>query len=151
MTSPQSVEALEARLDAIETRPSDGNLEDAAYAFRVLARDSIAALKEAQEAVPNAMIPAAQWREKGEPDPHGARYNCERAALVLGDLTDDELANAAYMNYDRALDIDAVLNRKPGYHPPIVWMTAVKDRIRWLSRQLLAASPAPPGGGKVGL
>lgn len=98
-----------------------------------------------------AGTPSSTWAATGEPDPHGDRYNCERAELALGDLTDDQLANGAFMNYDRPLDINAILNAEPGYHSPIAWMTAVKDRIRWLSRKLeeqtqqkaLAAWPAP--------
>ena len=65
--------------------------------------------------------PAARWREQGEPDPHGDQYNCERAKLCKGDLTDDELANAVYLN------------------PGIGNLTAAKERIRWLSRALVSA------------
>jgi len=52
----------------------------------------------------------------------------------MGNLTDDELANGAFLNYDRRPDIQDVINRKA--HSPIAWMTSVKDRIRWLSRSL---------------
>ncbi|WP_238874207.1 hypothetical protein [Achromobacter xylosoxidans] len=81
--------------------------------------------------------PGATWREKGEADPHGTRYNCERAALTLGTLTDDELANGAFLAYDRQPSVEELLSGK-GF-TPIVWMTAVKDRIRWLSRKLAEA------------
>lgn len=93
---------------------------------------------------------AATWRQQGEPDPHAGQYDCERAALTLGYLTDDELANGAFLNYDRRLDLSAPSAGKPGYHSPIVWMTAVKDRIRWLSRALESAraAPAAPAGEK---
>lgn len=77
--------------------------------------------------------PGAQWREKGEADPHGTRYECERAALAMGHMSDDEVANGAFLNYDN-FDARKLLARTPGYYPPISWMTAVKDRIRWLSR-----------------
>ncbi|WP_074769933.1 hypothetical protein [Paraburkholderia fungorum] len=90
----------------------------------------------------SATTPAAAWRTNGEADPHGSHYDCERAALTLGNLTDDELANGAFMNYDAKLSIDDMLNPKPGQHMPIVWMTAVKDRIRWLSRALVKAQGA---------
>lgn len=83
-----------------------------------------------------AGTPSSTWAASGEPDPHGDRYNCERAQLALGYLTDDQLANGAFMNYDRPLDIAAIQSNQPGYHSPIAWMTAVKDRIRWLSRKL---------------
>lgn len=97
----------------------------------------------AETSRPREDTPGAAWREAGKPDPHGTRYDCERAALAMGDLTDDELANGAFLNYDRKLDLDAVIARKPGYHPPIAWMEAVKDRIRWLSRKLEAATREP--------
>lgn len=62
---------------------------------------------------------AARWRANGQPDPHGKRYDCERAKLPHGDMTDDELANALFLkNYDIGI------------------ITAAKERIRWLSRQL---------------
>ena len=61
--------------------------------------------------------PGARWRGNGEADPHGSRYDCERSALLLGHLTDDELANIAYVE------------------PTAVNLAAMKDRIRWLSRQ----------------
>lgn len=83
--------------------------------------------------------PAARWRQEGEADPHAGHYDGERARLILGKLTDDELANGAFLEYDRRLDITRALAKDPDYHPPIVWMQAVKDRIRWLSRSLVAA------------
>lgn len=86
-----------------------------------------------------ASTPAATWRAAGEPDPHAGHYVGEREALTLGYLTDDELANGAFMNYDQRLSVQDMLAPKPGQHMPIVWMTAVKDRIRWLSRSLEAA------------
>jgi hypothetical protein len=87
---------------------------------------------------PVATTPAAQWREKGEPDPHGDRYDCERAALCMGDLSDDELANGAFMNYDHRPSPQEIIAGTA--HSPIAWMTAVKDRIRWLSRKLAASA-----------
>jgi hypothetical protein len=66
--------------------------------------------------------PAADWRAQGQEDPHGTRYDCERAALCMGYLTDDDLANRVYLA------------------PNIANLTAVKDRMRWLSRSLIEAS-----------
>jgi hypothetical protein len=67
--------------------------------------------------------PSSRWSAEGLPDPHGPRYDCERAALAGGGgMTDDEVANAVYLD------------------PNIVNLTIAKDRIRWLSRKL--ASPA---------
>ncbi|MFM0432312.1 hypothetical protein PQQ75_25100 [Paraburkholderia aspalathi] len=91
--------------------------------------------------------PSATWRANGEPDPHFKQYDCERATLTLGTLTDDELANGAFMNYDRRQSLSEMLNPQPGQHMPIVWMTAAKERIRWLSRALeraLAPATEPP-------
>jgi hypothetical protein len=91
---------------------------------------AVAALAAAAE----AGTPAAQWRATGEPDPHAGRYDGERAALCMGDLTDDELANEAFLNYDERPSIGKLLDGTA--HAPIAWMTAVRDRIRWLSRAL---------------
>lgn len=62
--------------------------------------------------------PAAKWRENGEDDPHGNRYDCKRSDLAMGNLTDDELADSLLVGSDLA------------------FQTAAKDRIRWLSRQV---------------
>jgi len=78
--------------------------------------------------------PSAQWRKNGESDPHGNHYDCERAKLSMGNLSDDEIANGAFMNYDAPLNIQGILAGK--HNSPIAWMQAVKDRIRWLSRAL---------------
>lgn len=65
--------------------------------------------------------PAAAWLAQGRPDPHGDRYDCARAALIGGEMTDDEVADAIYLD------------------PSEKTMTIAKDRIRWLSRQLVGA------------
>jgi hypothetical protein len=80
--------------------------------------------------------PAAQWREKGEADPHGNQYDCERASLSLGTLTDDQLANAVFLHDHRTLDFEAILRGEPS---SIALLTAAKERIRWLSRALQKA------------
>lgn len=67
---------------------------------------------------------AARWRGEGKPDPHGDRFNGERAALTKGELTDDELANAVFL-CDHRTSFES-----------IVWLTAAKERIRWLSRKV---------------
>jgi len=64
--------------------------------------------------------PGAVWRESGLSDPHGTDYDCERAKLALGHLSDDQLANNVFLD------------------PNIVTLTAAKERIRWLSRVLSA-------------
>jgi len=80
--------------------------------------------------------PSSRWHANGEKDPHAGHYDKERAALCLGQYTDDEIANGAYLNYDQPLNMRKLLADEEGYHTPIVWMQAVKDRIRWLSRAL---------------
>lgn len=77
--------------------------------------------------------PAANWRVNGEPDPHGRQYECERAALPYGDHTDDELANAVFL-CDHRSSLDSI-----GY------LMAAKDRVRWLSRALEAATAKATG------
>lgn len=90
--------------------------------------------KKLAEAPPST--PSSQWRANGEPDPHGDTYACERAKLTLGHLTDDELANGAFLNYNTTPALSDLLSGRN--FGPIVWMTAVKERIRWLSRALEA-------------
>jgi len=79
--------------------------------------------------------PAAEWREAGQDDPHGDRYSCEREALALGHLSDDQLANAVFAHNHRELDLAAVMSGEPS---SITLLTAAKQRIRWLSRKLVA-------------
>jgi hypothetical protein len=90
-----------------------------------------------------ATTPAAEWRDDGEPDPHGERYSGERAGLCMGNLTDDELANGVFLHGDgthgRAPIADVVAGRA---FWPIAWLTAAKDRIRWLSRRVEAQDAA---------
>ncbi len=80
--------------------------------------------------------PSSQWNADGREDPHKGLIDQERYKLPMGHLTDDELANGAFMNYDRKLTVDELANGVP---TGIVWMTAVKERIRWLSRTLVKA------------
>jgi len=86
--------------------------------------------------------PSANWSAEGQPDPHGRRYVCERAALTLGNLTDDELANAVFLhgNEQPAMADLAAGKALTG----IVYLTAAKDRIRWLSRALADATAPQP-------
>lgn len=84
-----------------------------------LSETSTAGLTELGRFYALKTTPAALWREKGEADPHGDRYNCARSQLAGGTLTDDEVANAAYLR------------------PTLPNLEIAKDRIRWLSRQLV--------------
>ncbi|MEN7527888.1 hypothetical protein [Cupriavidus sp. DL-D2] len=78
-------------------------------------------------------MPAAQWRTAREADPFGTTYDCARAALCLGRMTDDELANAVFLHNHRDFDLGAAMSGEPS---SIVLLTAAKERIRWLSRAL---------------
>jgi hypothetical protein len=77
--------------------------------------------------------PSADWREAGEEDPHPWYAGKRREDLALGDLTDDQMANAVFLYADQRPDISAVIAGTAKM--PIVYTTAAKDRIRWLSRQ----------------
>lgn len=100
-------------------------------------------LPEHVTATPQPETPSSRWKKDGEPDPHGSTYDGERAALCMGNLTDDELANAAFLNYDIRPPIEDLISGKAKM--PIVYMTAVKERIRWLSRRLSSATAMPEG------
>lgn len=63
--------------------------------------------------------PPSRWSVNDGVDPHGTKFNCERAQLAKGHLTDDEIANEVFLN-----------NHNIGT------LQAAKDRIRWLSRRL---------------
>lgn len=80
--------------------------------------------------------PANRWSEKGEVDPFANYLNKKRSELPMGDFTDDELANAMYLNYDRVPPVQEMLSGNAKM--PIVYMTAGKERMRWLSRQVVA-------------
>lgn len=76
--------------------------------------------------------PAARWRENGEPDPfEGQGYDRERARLCMGHLTDDELANEVFL-YDHRSGLKS-----------LAYLTAAKERIRWLSRALVKMAEQP--------
>lgn len=103
-----------------------------------LGSQEIPAIRAALKEVRLEGTPASHWRARGEPDPHGALYDCDRSDLTLGELTDDELANEAFLRYNEVPNMADLLNGTAKM--PIVYMTAAKDRIRWLSRQLFKTS-----------
>lgn len=92
--------------------------------------------------------PGARWAATGEPDPHGTRYDCERSELAMGNLSDDELANAVFIHGDRNLTFAQMTS---GELPGSAYLAAAKDRIRWLSRALVAAEAlsAQPSPGET--
>lgn len=121
-----------------------GELDEAGFQNEpetVRLRQAIAALESQKQGTP-----AANWRVNGEPDPHGSRFDGERSELALGDLTDDELANAVFLHGNVTPSIADVINKKAKM--PIVYLTAAKERIRWLSRKVeaLEAQGAEPVG-----
>lgn len=79
--------------------------------------------------------PASDWRGAGEPDPFGDRYKCERAKLSMGNLTDDQIANGIFLFFDVRPPLEEIAAGRAS--SPMAWMTAGKERIRWLSRKLL--------------
>lgn len=78
--------------------------------------------------------PSSRWQESGKPDPHADRYDekTQRANLCLGSLTDDELANAVFM-CDHRTSLQS-----------ISYLTAAKERIRWLSRRVRLLTTRTP-------
>lgn len=90
----------------------------------------------------DSTTPSSRWAADGQRDPHGDRYACERAALALGNLTDDELANAVFLHGNEQPTMADMAAGKA--LAGIVYLTAAKDRIRWLSRALAdAIAPKP--------
>lgn len=87
--------------------------------------------------------PSSRWAAHGLPDPHGDRYDCERAALALGHLTDDELANAVYLHGNEQPSMADLVAGKA--LSGIVYLKAAKERIRWLSRALAATGKQQVG------
>lgn len=92
-----------------------------------------------------APTPGARWAADRQPDPHGLQYECERSGLTLGHYTDDELANAVFLHGNEQPSMAALAAGKA--LPGIAYLTAAKDRIRWLSRSLsnVIASSRPVG------
>lgn len=89
-----------------------------------------------QRLIPVTGTPSHHWIE----DPHAGQYDGERADLAMGDLTDDELANAVFMYGNHMPEILDVIAGKA--QMPIAYLTAAKERIRWLSRRLDATLEA---------
>jgi len=94
--------------------------------------------------------PGFRWLEEGKEDPF-ARY-CDRPfdELPMADWTSDELANYGFMQYNRSMDEEAAilvgqLDGSTDHVPKIAFMTAIQQRMRWLSRQLAMANGTYPG------
>lgn len=79
-----------------------------------------------------------RWLVEGKEDPHAYYAGLTRSKLSMKDISDDELANMVYMDIevDRARDMENIFAGKPS---SIAILTSVKERLRWLSRQLAIA------------
>lgn len=123
-------------LDAVIANLGDIIVDKDAFKRHIL--NELETQSPAEDKVAVKGTPGAKWRVDGEQDPHANTYDCDRAKLCMGYLTDDELANEAFLHYDRKPHpLDIIEGRA---HMPIVYMTAVKERIRWLSRKLAEAT-----------
>lgn len=82
--------------------------------------------------------PSSRWFLEGREDTFPNLINKERGDLCLGDHTDDELANEVFLYGDMSSDDKhrAIMSGRPS---SIVYLTAGKERIRWLSRHLEAS------------
>lgn len=78
--------------------------------------------------------PSSLWAKDGKPDPHGKLYDCERAKLAMGQLTDDQMADAVFIYGNSQPNFEDVVAGTAKM--PISYLTAAKERIRWLSRAL---------------
>lgn len=81
--------------------------------------------------------PSSNWFADGTEDPvgHHKLIDQERGQLMLGKWTDDELANAIFL-YGNPSDHEKTKRLLSGEISDIAFLTAGKERIRWLSRHL---------------
>lgn len=92
------------------------------------------------------------WLAEGGEDQFANYLERAREDLSMADFSDDELANYAFMNYDRTPEAEAaemISRHRNGmldqFHSRIAIMTAVKERLRWLSRQVAVLEGRYPG------
>ena len=86
------------------------------------------------------------WLTNGEADPFPDYVTRKRENLCLSSMSDDVLANHAFMYYDRGLDDELVAMMSGGTIPTkIAIMTGVKERLRWLSRRVAILEGRYPG------
>ncbi|MGH0004478.1 hypothetical protein ACQU0X_30810 [Pseudovibrio ascidiaceicola] len=109
--------AFPLMLEALENLENDDRMSMPPSAWQLVQE----AIKAAGGVPKPFTTPAADWRENGEKDPHGNRYDCERHQTIGGQYSDDQVANFQYM---RSSDLES--------------STIAKDRIRWLSRKVVA-------------
>ncbi|MNM20174.1 hypothetical protein D3C81_305090 [compost metagenome] len=91
------------------------------------------------------------WLKNGEKDPFPDYLQRDRSDLPMADFSDDALGNYLFMNYDRTVDQDVAIMMMIGrgeeteHVTRVMMATSIKERLRWLSRQLLAAEGKYPG------
>jgi hypothetical protein len=87
------------------------------------------------------------WLTNGTPDPFPEYPNRLREDLPMADFSDDALGNYAFMYYDRDVneEVAVMMNPQGEHRPKIAFMTAIKERVRWLSRRLAIAEGRYPG------
>lgn len=93
-----------------------------------------------------------RWLANGEPDQFADYLKRNREDMPMADFSDDELANAAFMHYGRAPEVEMAMMVKHHeektlhlFHSRIGIMTAVKERLRWLSRRVAVLEGRYPG------
>ena len=91
------------------------------------------------------------WLTKGEEDPFPHYLERDRSDLPMADFSDDALGNYLFMNYDRTVDEDVAIimaigrGDKTEHVSRIMMATAVKERLRWLSRRVMVLEGTYPG------
>jgi len=82
--------------------------------------------------------PSSRALEHGEKREFMKHLDQARGQLAMGDLTDDELACAVFIHGDMSTE-EKVRRYHSGEPTAIMYLTAAKERIRWLSRHLDAS------------
>jgi hypothetical protein len=86
------------------------------------------------------------WLANGESDPFPDYVKRAREDLCLADMSDDVLANYAFIHYYRNRDDELKAMLSGGTIPTrIAIMTGVKERLRWLSRRVAILEGRYPG------
>lgn len=142
MKNPANLEMLAMWLKEVQANPEAlrSMTANAIKQEMAIALDLVESL-----GVPKTDTPSSQWYKNGQTDPHAGKYDGPRSELAYGNYTDDELANAVFM-CDHRQSLSS-----------IGFLTAAKERIRWLSRKLVKAQtvankqPANPAFAKYRL
>jgi hypothetical protein len=74
----------------------------------------------------NKSTPFSEWSRDGLPDPHNEYYQGEKANIAMGDKP--------------SMAVATMLPVMAGTLMGIVWLTAAKEHLRWLSRKLYRLS-----------